>query len=31
MKINRVVNGGGQAVIEIRVAKGNISIEHANP
>jgi hypothetical protein len=31
MKIDRVVNGGGQAVIEIRVAKGNISIEHANP
>ncbi|HEX4652892.1 MAG TPA: hypothetical protein VH227_01460 [Candidatus Udaeobacter sp.] len=31
MKIDRVVNGGDHAVIEIRVGKGNINIAKANP
>jgi len=31
MNIDQVVNGGGQARIEIRVEKGNIKIAEANP
>jgi hypothetical protein len=31
MKVDRVVNGGDQAVIQIRVGKGNINIAKANP
>jgi hypothetical protein len=31
MKIDQVVNGGGQATIKIRVEKGNIKIAEANP
>jgi hypothetical protein len=30
MKIDRVVNGGDQSMIQIRVTKGNISVEKAN-
>jgi hypothetical protein len=31
MKVDRVVNGGHQAVIKIRVAKGDVNIEQTNP
>jgi hypothetical protein len=31
MNIDQVVNGGGQATIDIRVEKGNIKIAEANP
>jgi hypothetical protein len=31
MKVDRVVNGGHQAVIKIRVTKGNINVVRANP
>ena len=31
MKIDQIINGGGQATIQIRVDKGNIKIAEANP
>jgi len=31
MKIDQIINGGGQATIEVRVEKGNIKISEANP
>lgn len=31
IKIDQLINGGGQATIEIRVQKGNIKIAEANP
>jgi hypothetical protein len=31
MKIDQVINGGGQATVEVRVEKGNIKIAEANP
>jgi hypothetical protein len=31
MKIDRIINGGGSATIQVRVDKGNIKIAEANP
>jgi hypothetical protein len=31
MKIDQIINGGGSAVIQVRVDKGNIKIAEANP
>src|SRR4029453_162840 len=31
MKIDKIINGGGSATIQIRVDKGNIRIAEANP
>jgi hypothetical protein len=31
MKVDQIINGGGQASIEIRIEKGNIKIGEANP
>jgi hypothetical protein len=31
MKIDQIINGGGQATVEVRVERGNIKIAEANP
>jgi hypothetical protein len=31
MKIDQIINGGGSAIIQVRVEKGNIKIAEANP
>jgi hypothetical protein len=31
MKIEQVVNGGDQAIIELRITNGDISVEKAKP
>ena len=31
MKVDQIVNGGGQATVEVRVERGQIKIAEANP
>jgi hypothetical protein len=31
MKIDQIINGGGQATVEVRVERGEIKIAEANP
>jgi hypothetical protein len=31
MKIDQIINGGGQAKVEVRVERGEIKIAEANP